>query len=173
MPEAKLAAHSEFQRIRDDPSYILLQPYKSEENRSLIANYVRQQALAFCPYYYVEKSGKGSVTFFYPTELLCGYRNILHGGFIASMLDEALAFGIFGNFASRLGVTVQLDVTYVAPSLCSNLYKVVCNTSKVEGRKGWISGELYRLTEGEEPILCAKGSGFFIEPAKLNLEKHL
>ncbi|EPX71228.1 uncharacterized protein SOCG_01446 [Schizosaccharomyces octosporus yFS286] len=173
MPETKLAAHSDFQLVRDDPNYVLYQPYKSEENKSLVANYVHQKALAFCPYYFVEKSGKGSVVFFYPNEQLCGYKNILHGGFIASMLDEALAYGIFGNFASRLGVTVNLDITYVAPSICGHLYKIVCNTTKIEGRKGWIYGELYRLSDNEEPTLCVKATGFFVEPSKLNLEKHV
>ncbi|CAA21103.1 hypothetical protein POMI540_0969 [Schizosaccharomyces pombe] len=173
MPETKLVALPEFQELKSNDEYISMQPYKGEDNKSYIANLVRHNALTFCPYYFIEKSGKGSVVYFHPTSDLCGYKNIVHGGFITTMLDEALAFGVFPNFPSKMGVTVQLDTTYVAPALCSHLYKIVTKTTKVEGRKCWTSGELLRLNGSEPPVLCAKASGFFVEPSKLNLEHHV
>ncbi|EEB08835.1 fungal protein [Schizosaccharomyces japonicus yFS275] len=94
-----------------------------------------------------------------------------------------MAYGVGANFPSQKGVTVSLKVNYIAPALADHLYKVVCTTTKVEGRKAWITGELYRVVDAQEEqgskenvevdgkerlgnlMLCARAEALFIEPA--------
>lgn len=84
-----------------------------------------------------------------------GPPGLLQGGFIAATFDELL--GIVQ--AGVIRMTVELQITYRAPT---PLYKELRYTTwldRIDGRKAHVKGTLH---DGDR--LCAEASGLFIEP---------
>ncbi len=56
------------------------------------------------------------VTFWNPTDSYQGWDNVLHGGIIATLLDETASWAVHA-FADTCGVTSRLAVNYLKPVL--------------------------------------------------------
>ncbi|KAK3639887.1 hypothetical protein LTR56_010223 [Elasticomyces elasticus] len=117
-----------------------------------------------------------------------GHPGILHGGIVASVLDEAM--GILQNVNQerdhlrRVGkglaqgeiaplslgsFTATLDIKYLKPVHTPDSLLVTARYTKRDGRKEWIHAEIKQhLSHGEddygEEIVCATGDALFIEP---------
>ncbi len=52
-----------------------------------------------------------------------GYGAVVHGGVVATAIDEALGWAIYG-LRDKLGVTTELRVRFEAPVLCGKTYGV-------------------------------------------------
>ncbi|TKA77219.1 hypothetical protein B0A55_02574 [Friedmanniomyces simplex] len=117
-----------------------------------------------------------------------GHPNILHGGIVASILDEAMGIlqsvnherdhmtkvgkGLaqgelppqgFGSF------TANLEIKYLKPVHTPDSLLVTARYSKREGRKEWIHAKIKQhVSHGEddygEEIVCATGDALFVEP---------
>lgn len=121
---------------------------------------------------------------------LNGHSNIMHGGIVASILDEAM--GILqtvnierehllsvgkgqaqGELAPHgLGTfTVYLNIRYRAPVRTPGNLVATAKYVKREGRKEWIDAVIkQRVGHGEdddgEEIVCATAEGMFVEPKR-------
>ena len=117
------------------------------------------------PLMFLENGGKSSVTIAYLGNDLCGHPGIIHGGLLATILDEGMARCCFAALPNKVGLTASLTLNYKAP-LSANTY--VCmraKTTKVEGRKAWVEGRIESLVgEGEAPVIHVEASALFIEP---------
>ncbi|PQE08013.1 thioesterase superfamily protein [Rutstroemia sp. NJR-2017a BVV2] len=117
------------------------------------------------PYVWLEAGGKSLVSISYLGEDLCGHPNIVHGGFLATMLDEGLGRCCFGALPNKIGMTATLKVDYKAPTMAGQYVVLKAKTVKVEGRKAWVEGTIETLVgEGETPKVLCKGEALFIEP---------
>lgn len=86
-----------------------------------------------------------SYTFFHLGDKLAGHPKIVHGGFVATLLDELTCGLGIQNFESRKAVTANLNVNYRQPCY-TNLYVVVkCLLVEKTGRKCIVRGEVYLL----------------------------
>ncbi|TFL01443.1 HotDog domain-containing protein [Pterulicium gracile] len=56
------------------------------------------------------------VVFVHLGEGLCGHQGIVHGGLMATLLDEALSRTACNNLPSKVGVTANLTIEYRAPT---------------------------------------------------------
>jgi hypothetical protein len=84
-----------------------------------------------------------------------GAPGCVHGGFVATALDELL--GMASNFSGQPGMTGKLEVHYRSPTpICTELL-FQGRFDRIEGRKIYTSGEVYA---GDR--LCAEASGLFI-----------
>lgn len=98
-------------------------------------------------------------------EELCGHPGIIHGGFLATMLDEGLARCCFAALPNKIGMTANLNINYKAPAPAGAYVVLRAKTLKVEGRKAWVEGHIETLVgEGEKPVILAEASALFIEP---------
>lgn len=96
---------------------------------------------------------------------LCGHPNIVHGGLLATMLDEGLARACFPALPNKVGVTASLKIDYRLTCPGSSYVVLKAQTTKVEGRKAWVKGWIELLGEEDgsgTPLVEAEA--LFIEP---------
>jgi len=85
-----------------------------------------------------------------------GGPGFIHGGIIATVLDEAM--GKVSRFSDVRAVTAELTVEYLKPVRVDQEIRVEAFESQREGRHLFHQGEI-RDTEGE---LLARGRGRFV-----------
>ncbi|KAH8788492.1 HotDog domain-containing protein [Diaporthe sp. PMI_573] len=96
---------------------------------------------------------------------LCGHPGIVHGGFLATMLDEGVARPAFEVLPHRVGMTANLNVNYRAPCKANQFVVLKAEVTKAEGRKAWVEGRIETLPEGDEkPVELANATALYIEP---------
>lgn len=96
---------------------------------------------------------------------LCGHVGIVHGGMLATMLDEGLARCSFASLPNQIGVTASLTVNYRKPAPAGSFVVLKAETTKVEGRKVWVKGRIELLGKDETPgMTIAEAEALFIEP---------
>ena len=97
---------------------------------------------------------------------LCGHPGIIHGGMLATILDEGLARACFPAFVSKTGVTASLKIDYKTLCPANSFIVLRAWTTKVERRKAWCSGRLELLLDEDhtQEVILAEAEGLFIEP---------
>ncbi|TKX23995.1 hypothetical protein C1H76_3933 [Elsinoe australis] len=96
---------------------------------------------------------------------LCGHPGIVHGGLLATMLDEGLARACFPALPNKVGVTASLKIDYRLPCPAGSYVVLKAETTKVEGRKAWVKGWIELLGEGaEDGKKLVEAEALFIEP---------
>ena len=101
--------------------------------------------------------GNSVVTQLAVPEHLCGWQNVVHGGIIATILDEAMGWAAM-FLMKRLVLTKSMNVEFLQPVMVNQQLIVKGQVDKeLDERQARIQGELYNTT-GE---LCAKSEGIF------------
>lgn len=117
------------------------------------------------PLVFCEEGGKSLVSLFYLGPNLCGHPGIVHGGLLATLLDEAMGRCCFPALPNKVGVTANLNLDYRKPAMAGNYAVLRAETVKVEGRKAWVEGRIETLPkDGEEPVVLVEAKALFIEP---------
>lgn len=117
------------------------------------------------PLAFAEAGGKSYVEVFHVGTALCGHAGIVHGGFLATVLDEGLARCCFAALPHNIGLTAKLEINYKAPAYADQYLVLKATTTKVEGRKAWVEGRIETLPkEGEESTVLATAEALYISP---------
>jgi 3'-phosphoadenosine 5'-phosphosulfate synthase len=117
------------------------------------------------PFAWNEKGGKSMVSIAYLGSDLCGHPGMVHGGLLATMLDEGFARCCFAVLPDQVGVTAKLDINYRKPTKADSYVVLRAKTTKVEGRKAWVEGRIETLAApGETPTVLVEASALFISP---------
>ncbi len=90
---------------------------------------------------------------------LCGHVGIIHGGMMATILDEGLARCCFAALPSKVGVTARLEIDFRRPTKCEGFVVLKARTQRVEGRKAWVKGRVEVMPMGEEEAMRKEGKG--------------
>lgn len=94
----------------------------------------------------LEKNEKNySYTFFHLGSKLSGHQKIIHGGLLATILDEITCRLAFQNFHSKKGVTANLNINYKQPCYVDTFVLIKCETTKKTGRKCFVKGSVFKL----------------------------
>lgn len=115
-----------------------------------------------------EKERKSaSVVFFGPG--LEGWPTLVHGGVLATILDENLGRVALWSVPARTGVTANLNVNYRRPVFSSNFYTVHVDLDRERStdRKAYVIGEIRDLS-GK---VCVEATGLFVVPKGLPLRQ--
>jgi len=106
---------------------------------------------------------------------LAGWPGVVHGGALATLLDESLGRCAIAALPGRTGVTARLELAYRAPALANRFYVLRCRALAPEelepeerakaGRKAWVVGTLETL-DGK---VCVEARGLFVAPRGLKL----
>ncbi|KAI1261555.1 hypothetical protein F5Y18DRAFT_419508 [Xylariaceae sp. FL1019] len=110
---------------------------------------------------------------------LAGWPGVVHGGAIATVLDESMGRCAILRFPARTGVTANLDLSYRAPTLTNNYYvirsqPIVTETDEVvaadgsrrSDRKLWTQARM----ETVKGKLCVEAKALFVVPKALQLK---
>ncbi|KAI4520676.1 Thioesterase/thiol ester dehydrase-isomerase [Schizophyllum commune Loenen D] len=106
------------------------------------------------------KDEKESYVILHVGRALCGHDGIVHGGLLATLLDESLARNAINNLPERVGVTATLTINYKAPVRADQFIVIKTQVGDVNGRKALVSGIVQDL-EGKE---LANASALFVQP---------
>lgn len=127
------------------------------------------------PVAFVEDGGRSLVSITYLGEQLCGHPGIVHGGFLATLLDEGMARCSFGALPHNVGMTANLNINYRAPAMANNYVVLRAETTKVEGRKAEVKGWIETLPEkeGDAPVVLVEATGLFVSPKQAAMMKNI
>ena len=92
-------------------------------------------------------------------EWFTGWRNMTHGGLLATLLDEIMAHACVG--VARQAVTAEITVRYQKPVQTGSRLRAVGRVEESRGRILRTRGWLYDA----EDALIAEGSARFVAPA--------
>lgn len=100
---------------------------------------------------------------------LDGWPTIVHGGVLATVLDETFGRVAIRSFPAQTGVTATLDINYRAPVSSENFYIVRVSLDKLlsTDRKAYMKGEI-RDQNGK---LCVEATSLFVVPKNIPLKK--
>ena len=168
--EAHLQNHPLVSALRARPEFVEARPHlkipPSMRMHHLTSGLLTGPGrLVVPPLAFLERGGRSMVMVLYVGGDLCGHPGVVHGGALATLVDEGLARCCFQALPNKIGMTANLTMNYRRP-IPSDTYLVLrATTTKVEGRKAWVDGRVESLpAEGEEPTLFVEASGLFIEP---------
>ncbi|KAF8268288.1 HotDog domain-containing protein [Lactarius quietus] len=91
---------------------------------------------------------------------LCGHDGIVHGGLMATLLDEALARTATQNLPDKVGVTANLTVNYRAPTRADQFVVLRIRLLEAKGRKARVAGTVEDL----DGNVLIEASGLFVQP---------
>ena len=164
-----IANHPLTQSLRADPAWTESRPHfrypESHKKHSLTAGTLLGPGKIPVPPVVFCEEGKKLVSISYLGTDLCGHVGIVHGGMLATLLDEGLARCGFAALPNKLGVTASLTVNYKKPAPAGCFVVLKAETTKVEGRKVWVKGRIEVLGKTEEPgMVLVEAEGLFVEP---------
>ena len=87
----------------------------------------------------------------------CGHPGYLHGGIIATLLDETMSKTVRATGISSM--TRHLEVDYLLPVPSGHPLRLEGRITRTEGRKRWTEA---RILDAEKKTL-ARGMGLFVE----------
>ncbi|KAH7385673.1 HotDog domain-containing protein [Pyrenochaeta sp. MPI-SDFR-AT-0127] len=170
--ERSIWEHPLTKRLLADEKYIASRPHLKIPEKLRAQNLtggtlLGPDKIAVPPLQFTTEDGSTFVSIQYLGPALCGHPGIVHGGLLATLLDEGLARCCFPALPNKVAVTASLNITYKAPVMAGQVVVLRAETTKVEGRKAWVKGWLETLVdekEGEKAIVLTEGEALFIEP---------
>lgn len=91
---------------------------------------------------------------------LCGHEGVVHGGLLATVLDESLGRTALLNLPTNIGVTATLNLKYKKPTFAAQYIVIKTKLVDQKGRKAWVQGRIEN-TEGENLV---EAEALFVEP---------
>ncbi|KAF9185720.1 hypothetical protein BGZ50_002900 [Haplosporangium sp. Z 11] len=134
-----------------DPYWYLT---KVTEPHHLTAGTLRgENMLSVHPLKFERKDEKAIVLFMHLGRSLCGHDRIIHGGLLATLLDEATGMVALPNLPFHIGFTANLNVNYRKPVKADQFVMVRAEFQKSEGRKGYTVASIHDL-HGNTLVEC-------------------
>jgi len=160
-----LPALNALRNRKDADEWYETRPYQHfpEERRvnSLTAGALRGPGkLALLPLIRVKKDESESYVFVHLGRGLCGHDGIIHGGLLATLLDESLGRTTISNLPEKVGVTARLTLNYRAPTMADQFVVIKTRIEEVNGRKATASGRVEDLNG----TVLVEASTTFVQP---------
>ncbi|THU93997.1 Thioesterase/thiol ester dehydrase-isomerase [Dendrothele bispora CBS 962.96] len=140
-------------------------PYATlpEERRvnSLTAGALRGPGkLAVPPVVWAKRDESEAYVFVHLGRGLCGHDGIIHGGLLATLIDESLGRQAIVNLPSRVGVTATLNISYRAPTKADQFIVIKTKLDELKGRKAFVSARV----EDMNGTLLVEATAMFVQP---------
>lgn len=110
------------------------------------------------PIWFQDKKAGEIVVFYHVGDKLDGHDGIVHGGFLATLMDEGLTRCGFPLLPNKYGVTGTLELNYRAPTPADSYLVLHGKVESVNGRRVVTKGRLCLLPSYEEAGKTAAGS---------------
>ncbi|KAL1619990.1 hypothetical protein SLS56_009863 [Neofusicoccum ribis] len=170
--EQQLQVHPLVAKLRADPDLKESRPHMRippslRQNNLTAGTLLGDEMLGLPPLVFSAPDGSRMTSIHYVGPALCGHPGIVHGGLLATLLDEGLARCCFPALPNKVAMTASLTISYKAPCKAGQFIALHAVTTKVEGRKAWVTGRLETVVDeekGEKPLLLDEAEALFIEP---------
>ncbi|KAL2842215.1 HotDog domain-containing protein [Aspergillus pseudoustus] len=160
-------------QLREDPDYVEVDVYGNyswvdKEQRLTSGPLSGSGGLAFQRVFWNNKEKK-AINVVFLGKGLEGWPTCVHGGALATILDEHLARVAIQNLPERTAVTANLDVNYRKLSTSDQFYAVhaTVDQERSTDRKAYVNGEV-RDMDGN---LLVESSGLFVVPRGYKLRR--
>lgn len=153
--EAYLQNHPYIQHLRENTNLRESRPHlkipESLRSNTLTAGTLfGENRIEVPPIQFADGEGRELIALYYLGKSLCGHPGLVHGGLLATLMDEGLARCCFESLPNKVGVTASLKVDYRLPCPAEGFVVLRARTTKTEGRKAWTVGKLMSLETPEE-----------------------
>ncbi|CAO3615250.1 unnamed protein product [Cunninghamella blakesleeana] len=91
---------------------------------------------------------------------LCGHQGIVHGGLLATLLDEHLAYVTIPHLPNS-GFTANLNINYRAPVLANQWVVITGKLDNVSGRKAYADASIQHI---ETRVKMTEATALYISP---------
>ncbi|KAH7887025.1 HotDog domain-containing protein [Phlebopus sp. FC_14] len=150
---------------QDAEEWYEVRPYKRfpEERRvnNLTAGALRGPGkLALMPLVRSKYDESEAVVIVHVGRGLCGHDGIIHGGLLATLLDESLARTAINNLPDKIGVTANLAINYRAPTFADQFIVMRIRLTEKNSRKAKVSGQV----EDVKGNLLVEANATFVQP---------
>ncbi|KAE8372244.1 HotDog domain-containing protein [Aspergillus bertholletiae] len=161
------------QELRSNPDYVEVDVYGnfSEEDKKqrLTSGPLKgSRALAVQKVFWNDKEQK-AISVVYLGNGMEGWPTVVHGGALATVIDENLGRVAIRSLPARTGVTANLEINYRAPVYSGNFYTFHSSVDRERStdRKAYVTGEV------RDPVgrLCVQASALFVVPKKYNVKE--
>ncbi|KDN37607.1 hypothetical protein RSAG8_10012, partial [Rhizoctonia solani AG-8 WAC10335] len=98
--------------------------------------------LALPPLVFAKEDESEAIAIIHVGRSLCGHDGIVHGGLLATLLDETLARNALLNLPAKVGLTANLSINYRAPARADQFIAIHTHLDKASGRKVTVSGTI-------------------------------
>lgn len=147
---ATLLSHPLARALRQNPAFTEARPHlkipPAARSLNLTAGALAGPGrISVPPLLFAERGGASLVALLHLGDQLCGHPGLVHGGLLATLLDEGLARCCFPALPHRVAVTASLSVQYRRPARAGQYYVLRAVTERVEGRKAWVRGWIEEL----------------------------
>lgn len=167
---AFILSHPLTQELESNPKFVASRPHLKIPPTLRPHNFtggtlLGENKIPVPPLTFSTRDGSALVSIQYLGNSLCGHPGIVHGGMLATLMDEGLARCCFPALPNKVGVTASLTINYRKPCKAGQYVVLKAETTKAEGRKAWVKGRLETLPEdGSEGELLVEGDALFVEP---------
>lgn len=153
-------------KLRADPKYVEWEAYDSfteeDKARRLSSGPLSGSRGLAAQRIFWNEEDKECVNVVYFGHGLDGWLSVVHGGLLATVLDESLGRVALRSVPANTGVTANLSIDYRAPVSSGEFYTIHTRLDKERStdRKAYVNGELRSLT-GK---LCCETDALFVVP---------
>ncbi|CAN6619019.1 hypothetical protein TRVA0_007S02608 [Trichomonascus vanleenenianus] len=159
MTVSELESHPYTRSLLESGRYVISKPYETDsEDRKAYSltsgTLIGPDLIAHTPLAFSsankQKGESELVILYHLGSKLCGHRDIIHGGLLATLLDETLCRCGFAVLPNHVGVTASLNTNYLKPTPADSFIVLKAQATKVEGRKVWVEGSTFILPREHE-----------------------
>ncbi|KAI9159074.1 hypothetical protein HJFPF1_07082 [Paramyrothecium foliicola] len=118
-------------------------------------------AISTPPYVFFDNASGSLIAFYQLGTSLSGHIGIVHGGIIATLLDECMGRACFPKLQHKIAVTAKLEVEYKKPIPAGSIVYVLAETRDVQGRKANVEAS---IRSAEDDTVFASSKALFVEP---------
>ncbi|ORX85575.1 Thioesterase/thiol ester dehydrase-isomerase [Basidiobolus meristosporus CBS 931.73] len=156
-------------KLREDPNHSIMAAYKflpKNVEPTHLTGYTlnRPGELALPQLVFRHNKEPKLTTVVHLGKKLAGHPGIAHGGFLCTLLDEALFRAVMNQWPNRGIFTGQLNVKYLKPVFTDQFVLVRSEVERVEGRKGFCKGTV----EDIDGNVLTEANGIFIATKEKN-----
>ncbi|KAF7587478.1 hypothetical protein BBP40_007199 [Aspergillus hancockii] len=161
------------QELRDNPDYVesgVYGNYTEDDKKQRLTSGPLEgsRALALQKVFWNDKEQK-AVSVVFLGNGLEGWPTIVHGGALATVIDENLGRVAVRSLPERTAVTANLEIKYRAPVFSGNFYTFhsTIDRERSSDRKAYVTGEV------RDPVgrVCVQASALFVVPKKYKLQE--
>lgn len=151
----------QLRQTHNESRYYDLIPAQHRENMVTSGILASDGALTVEPFVFTNKDETEMTFFYHLGNEVAGHEGIVHGGLLATILDEGLSRCAFPSLPNKYGVTAKLEISYKKPVPTSSYLVLEAKVIESKGRKVVSEGIVHTLDD-KTPLV--KGKAIMIEP---------
>ncbi|PLB53304.1 hypothetical protein P170DRAFT_463045 [Aspergillus steynii IBT 23096] len=170
--EYQLQHHALTESLRSESSlsesrYYQNVPKSMESEMFTVSSLLGPNKIPVRPLAFHETGGTSFYLIVYVGAALAGYPGMIHGGPLATIMDEGMAGCASAALPKRVAVTLGLNVAYRKAAPTESFYVLKANITKVDNKEAWVEGRL-EILDGQgkdEGEVVTEGWGHYLQPA--------